>query len=503
MAKTSVKSAKATKGVKAAKGAPNHWFILVLVALAQFMVVLDVSIVNVALPAIQKAFNMTATNLQWIVTAYTLTFGGFLLLGGRAADLFGRRKIFLGGVIAFTLFSLGAGVSQSGNMIIVFRALQGLAGAFMSPAALSIVLVTYREGHERNVALSVWGSVAAGGAAFGVLLGGILTQYLDWRWNFFVNVPVGILVVLASLKYLDSHESTVDHNNLDLPGAVLATGGLIMLVYALVKAPTQGWTDGTTLIYFAIAIVALAAFIVNEQRAKHPLVPLGIFRIRNLSGADSLMLFITAGMFSVFFFTTLYLQQVLGYTPIKTGVSFLIVPVVIAITATNIPRLIQKIGYKPILMVAPLLVSGGLFYLSHIPVDGSFWADVAPGMILMGFGMGATFVSVTIAATSGVPHHEAGLASGLLNTSQQVGGAIGLAVLTGVATSASKSYITELHLHAAPTSHQIAASTVHGFHDGYLIASTFGIVAALIATFVIKEQKGKNDPSHGEPVALV
>lgn len=499
MTKASVK----TQAKKAAKGAPNHWFILVLVALAQFMVVLDVSIVNVALPSIQKAFHMTPTNLQWIVTAYTLTFGGFLLLGGRAADLFGRRKIFLWGVTAFTIFSLGAGLSQSGNMIIVLRALQGLAGAFMSPAALSIVLVTYREGHERNVALSVWGAVASGGAAFGVLLGGILTQYLDWRWNFFVNVPVGILVILASLKYLDRHESTVDHNNLDLPGAVLATGGLIMLVYALVKAPTLGWTDGTTLTYFAIAIIALIAFVINEQRAKHPLVPLGIFRIRNLTGADSLMLFVVAGMFSVFFFTTLYVQEILGFSPVKTGVSFLIVPIVIAIVATNIPRLIQKIGYKPILMVAPLFVSGGLFWLSHIPVNGSYWADIAPGMVLMGIGMGATFVSVTIAATSGVPHHEAGLASGLLNTSQQVGGAIGLAILTGVATSATTSYIKDLQLHSAPTQQQLAAATVHGFHDGYLIASTFGLIAALIATFVIKEQRAKNDPSHGEVAAMV
>lgn len=491
MARTSANS----KAAKAEKGAPSHWFILVLVALAQFMVVLDVSIVNVALPAIQKAFKMTATDLQWIVTAYTLTFGGFLLLGGRAADLFGRRKIFLWGVAAFTLFSLGAGASQSGTMIVVFRALQGLAGAFMSPAALSIILVTYKEGHERNVALSVWGAVASGGAAAGVLLGGILTEYLDWRWNFFVNIPVGMFVVFASLKYLDRHESTVDHNNLDLPGAILATGGLIMLVYALVKAPTYGWTDGTTLLYFAIAVAALIGFIVNERRAKHPLVPLGIFRIRNLSGADSLMLFMTAGMFSVFFFTTLYLQQILGYSPVKTGVSFLIVPFVIAIVATNIPRLIQKVGYKPILMIAPLFVAAALFFLSHVPAQGDYWTHIAPGLILMGLGMGATFVSVTIAATAGVPHHESGLASGLLNTSQQVGGAIGLAILTGVATSASKSYITDLHLRAAPSQHQIAEATVHGFQRGYLIASGFAVIAALIGAVVIKQIATKADAS--------
>ena len=486
------------------RGETNHWLILILLALAQFMVVLDVSIVNVALPAIQKAFDMTPTSLQWIVTVYTLFFGGFLLLGGRAADLFGRRKIFIFGTILFTAASLANGLATSGGMLITFRAIQGLAAAFMSPAALSIVLVTYREGHERNVALSVWGAVAAGGAAVGVLLGGILTQYLDWRWNFFVNVPVGILVVTAALRVLDRHESNLEHNNLDLPGAVLATGGLMTLVYALVKAPTNGWTSTHSLIYFGIAIVALTAFIVNEARAKHPLMPLSIFKIRNLSGANLLQLFMTAGMFSIFFFLTLYLQQILGYSPVKTGLSFLVIPITIAITATNVPRLIQKIGYRPILMIAPLFVSAGLFWVSHIPVDGSFWRDVAPGMIVLALGMGATFVSVSIAATSGVPAHEAGLASGILNTAQQVGGSIGLAVLTGVATSATTAYALAHDSAKQLASHApSAAATVHGFHDGFLIASTFGLVASLVATFVIREQLAKNDPSHGEPVVAM
>lgn len=480
----------------------SHWFILVLLALAQFMVVLDVSIVNVALPAIQKAFSMSPSSLQWVVTAYSVTFGGFLLLGGRAADLFGRRKIFLAGVIAFTLASFGSGIAQSGGLLIVFRALQGLSGAFMSPSALSIVLVTYREGHERNVALSVWAAVASGGAAVGVLAGGIITQYLNWRWNFFVNVPVGLFVVVTSLRVLGRHDSTADHNSLDLPGAVSVTGGLVMLVYALVKAPSYGWTEHRTLMYFAISLVLLVFFIVNEQRAAHPLVPLRVFRIRNLAGADVLMLCMTSGLFSVFFFTTLYLQEILGYTPIKTGVSFLVVPVAIAIAATNGPRLIKRVGYKPILMIAPLIVSSGLFWVSHLPVNGTFWGNVAPGMILLGFGMGATFVSVTIAATTGVPQHEAGLASGLLTTSQQIGGALGLAVLTGIATSATARYIQNLNLLAPPSHTQVVAASVHGYHDGYLIASTFGIAASLIATFVIRNQRAKADPSHGEAAAL-
>lgn len=490
MAKSGAKNGVGSAQNVKRSGGISHWLILILVALAQFMVVLDVSIVNVALPSIQDTFNMTQTSLQWIVTAYTLTFGGFLLLGGRAADLYGRRKVFLAGVTVFTLASLGCGLAQSGNMIIWFRAIQGLAGAFMSPAALSIILVTYKEGHERNAALAVWGAVASSGAAFGVLLGGILTQYADWRWNFFVNVPVGVLVIAASLKLLDRHESEAEHNDLDLPGAVLGTGGLVALVYGLVKAPGYGWTDIHTIAFLGGAAILLILFVINESRSRNPLMPLHLFKIRNLVGANSMMLFMTAGMFSIFFFTTLYLQEVLGYTPIRTGLSFLIVPIVVGLVATNVPRVIKKIGYKPILMVAPLFVSAGLFYLSKIPVQGTFWGDVAPGLILLGMGMGATFVSVTIAATSGVRGDESGVASGLLNTSQQVGGAIGLAVLTGIATSAAADYIQDLGLRAAPTPEQLASATVHGFHEGYLIASGFGIIAALIATFVLKQKPG-------------
>ena len=478
----------------------NHWLILVLLALAQFMVVLDLSIVNVALPHMQKAFHLSEINLQWIVTAYALAFGGLLLFGGRTADLFGRRRIFLTGVTMFTLASLGTGLSQSGTMLIVFRALQGLSAAFMSPAALSIVLVTYKEGHERNVALSVWGSVAAGGAAAGLLFGGIINQFLVWRWNFFVNIPVGIFIVIASLKILDHHKTDLGHNDLDIPGAISVTAGLMMLVYGLTKAPTYGWGDHRTLLYFAISIVLLAFFIFNEQRVKHPLMPLRIFKIRNLSGANAAMTLIAAGMMSVFFFTTLYVQETLHYSPLKTGLSFLIIPVVIAMVATTVPRIIQKIGYKPILMIAPLFVASGLFYLSHIPVHGHYWTDLAPGLVLMGLGMGATFVSVTIAATSGVAHHDTGLASGLLNTTQQIGGSIGLAVLTGVAASGTTHFINGLH--RTPTKYDITAATVHGYHNGYLIASSFALAAAALASLVIKNQAAKYDASHPEEAIL-
>jgi EmrB/QacA subfamily drug resistance transporter len=302
------------KAQTSGKKQTSHWLILILLALAQFMVVLDISIVNIALPSMQHAFHMNQAALQWVITAYTLTFGGFLLLGGRTADLFGRRRTFLIGITVFTLASMGTGFAQSSGMLISFRALQGLAAAFMSPAALSIVLVTYREGHERNVALSVWGAVASGGAAVGVLLGGIITQYLSWRWNFFINVPVGIAVIVTALRVLGKHESEAEHRNLDLLGAVSVTGGLMMLVYALVKAPTYGWTDYHSLIYFAVSIALLAFFIINESRTAHPLMPLRILRIRNLWSADLLMLLVAAGLFSIFFFTTLYMQEVLHYT---------------------------------------------------------------------------------------------------------------------------------------------------------------------------------------------
>jgi EmrB/QacA subfamily drug resistance transporter len=480
----------------------SHWFILVLLALAQFMVVLDVSIVNVALPAIQKAFHLSQDNLQWVITAYTLTFGGLLLLGGRAADLLGRRRAFLAGITLFTLSSLGTGLAQSGSMLIVFRGLQGLGGAFMSPAALSIVLVTYREGHERNLALSVWAAVASGGAAVGVLLGGIITQYLTWRWNFFINVPVGIFVVLTALRILDKHESEADHNDFDILGALSITGSLMALVYGLVKAPIQGWTGHTALTFFGISIALIIVFIVNESRAKHPLVPLRIFKIRNLVGADSMMMFMAAGLFSVFFFTTLYLQEILLYSPTKTGLSFLVIPVAIAAVATNVPRVIKRIGFKPIMMVAPLVVSAGLFWVSHLPVHGTFWGNIAPGMILLGLGMGATFVSVTIAATSGVAPQESGLASGLVTTSQQVGGSIGLAILTGVATSSTSRYISKLHLTGHPTAYQMTAATVHGYHNGYLIASTFGVAASILAFIVIKAPKKQASNDQSEQAVL-
>lgn len=472
----------------------SHWLILVVLALAQFMIVLDVSIVNVALPAIQSALNMTQTNLQWIVTAYTLVFGGFLMLGGRAADLFGRKKLFLVGTALFGLASLVDGLATSGNMLIILRGLQGLAGAMMSPAALSIVLVTYREGHERNVALSVWGAVASGGAAAGVLLGGILTQYLGWRWNFFVNVPVSLAVFYAAWKLLPAHESEETHNDLDLPGAISITAALMLLVYGLVKAPSVGWLANSSMLFFSASIALIVFFIVNEMRAKNPLVPLNIFKIRNVTASNLVQLPITAGMYSVFFFTSLYVQTVLHYSPVKTGLSFLVIPFVIGLSATTVPRLIKRVGFKPILIVAPLITAMALFLLAHVRVQGDYVHDILPGFILMGLGMGATFVSLTIAATSGVPKHRSGLASGLLNTSQQIGGALGLAILTGVATSSTLNYIKQLG--SAPDQLAAVTARVQGFQDAFYLGAIFMVVASVLSALLIKQQKNTQlDPT--------
>jgi EmrB/QacA subfamily drug resistance transporter len=461
--------------------ARGHWLILLLLALAQFMVVLDASIVNVALPALQHSFHLSPTNLQWIVTAYTLAFGGFLLLGGRAADLYGRRKVFLIGVTLFAIVSLLDGLAVNSSMLISLRALQGLAGAFMSPAALSIVLITYREGHERNIALSIWGAVAAGGAAVGVLLGGILTQYLGWRWNFFINVPIAAIVLMGAWKLVPKHESEETHNDLDLPGAVSVTAGLMLLVYGLVKAPTLGWTSHSTLLYLGGALALLVFFVFNEKRARNPLVPLSIFKIRNITGANLTQMPVAAALFAMFYFTSIYVQEILHFSPVRTGLAFLPVPITIAIAATTAPKLIKKVGYKKVLMVAPLVIAAGLFILGHVPVQGDYFTHVLPGLVVMAFGAGFTFVSTTIAATSGVPGREAGLASGLINTAQQIGGALGLAVLSGVAAASTTRFVQHAHADAQ-------TALVHGFHTAFYVGAGFAVAAALVATFVIKQK---------------
>lgn len=465
----------------------SHWLILVLLAAAQLMVVLDSSVVNVALPAVQSTFNLSSTGLQWIVTAYTLTFGGFLLFGGRAADLFGRKRMFLIGIALFTIASLIDGLSQNGSMLIVLRAVQGLAAALMSPAALSIVLITYKEGHERNTALSIWGSVGAGGAAIGVLLGGVLTQYLNWRWNFFINIPIGIAIFTAAWHLLPKHESEEKNASLDLPGAISVTGAALLLVSGIAEGPTNGWGSLTTWAYFIGSALLLTFFIFNEKRAKRPLVPLGIFKNRNLTGANLVLFPVVASMFSTFFFGSLYLQNVLHFDPVLTGFSFLTTPVVIAFTAINVPRLVKRIGFKPIIVAGPLFITSALLVLAHVPVDGSYFANVFPALVLLGLGGGMSFVGGTIAATSGVKPNQSGLASGLLNTSQQIGGSLGLAVLTGVATAGAANYVK--HLTTLPNALTPLAAEVEGMHAAFLVGACIAFCASLIAFFVIKAPK--------------
>lgn len=454
--------------------------LLLILAAAQFMVVLDGSIVNVALSSIMQGLGFAPENLQWVVTSYILAFGGFLLLGGRAADLFGRKRIFMIGLVGFTASSLLAGVAQNEIMMIVARAIQGLTAAFMSPAALSIILTEYKEGPERNKALGVWGAVAAGGAAAGLVVGGFLTEYFGWRWDFIVNLPIGIILIALATKYVPAHHSEADHSDLDLRGALFVTGGLMALVYGLTNAPDWGWMSLSSILWLASALILLAAFVFNELKVKHPLVDLTIFRIRNLTGANIAQLFITSGLMSMFFFISLYLQEVLAFKPIETGLAFLPFAVTVGITATQASKFIARFGYKPLLVGGPFVMAIALFILSHISVGGSYFAVVLPGLVLMALGAGVTFISVSVAATSGVPKHQSGLASGLLNTSQQIGGALGLAILSGVAATTATNSLSQ----------GVQQATVAGYHTAILVASTFALAASLIAFIIIRQKKG-------------
>lgn len=466
----------------------SRWLIFFLVAVAQFMVVLDISITNVALPTIKQSLNFSASSLQWVITAYALAFGGFLLLGGRAADLFGRRKTLLIGMIGFTIFSFLIGVSPSPIALIVLRALQGLAASLMSPSALSIVLTTFHEGKERNKALGLWTTVATGGAAVGLLLGGILTQYLGWRWNFFVNVPIGILMAIAIYRIVPIHEQEATHRSLDLPGAGLVTSGLIALVYAITQAPSWGWLSGSTLGIIGGALVLLAAFVFNESRSKHPLMPLSIFKIRNVVGGNLIMAPVYASMMGMFFLTSLYIQTILHFSPVMTGLSFLPFPIILGVVSTRVARLVSRFGYKRFLIIGPLLIGIAIAWLSRLPVHGNYITDVLPTLLLMPVGAGLTFMPIIAAATSGVPGQQAGLASGLVSTSQQMGGALGLAILSGVAASVASSNIKLGTLSAL----------VHGYDRAFLVGVSFIIFAVILAAAVIRQ---KTSASNNHAVA--
>lgn len=463
---------------------------LAVLATAQCMVILDATIVNVALPAIQKALGFTtASQLQWVVTAYALVFGGFLLLGGRLADLFGRRRIFLTGVALFAAASFVGGFSQSPAQLIVFRAIQGLGGALLAPSALSLVLTIFREGPERNKALGIWSMVAGGGGAIGLLLGGVLTQYANWRWIFFINVPVAIVVLFAAMRYVPK-STPQEKQRIDYAGAITITGSLMSLVYALAQAPEKGWGSGTTLGMFGLSAVLMAVFLANEWRVRHPLIKLSIFTRRNVSGGSLIQILMPASLFGMFFYLSIYLQQILQYSPTKTGAADVPFTLILIAIAGVLSNKIAKLNPRIILIGAPLVVAAGLAYFARIPVHANYWVDILPGIGLMAAGMAAVFVTTTVVTTTGVSHEESGLVSGLLNTGQQVGGAIGLAVLSVISTSVTKHDVAANHGNPA----MMEQAVVHGFQRGFLMAAVFAIAASAVALLVVSARKpGKQD----------
>jgi EmrB/QacA subfamily drug resistance transporter len=422
---------------------PNRWLVLAIVCLAQFMVVLDATIVNIALPSIQDGLSFSDADLQWVINAYTLVFGGFLLLGGRAADLLGRKRLFVAGVVVFALASLLNGLAQSSGMLIAGRALQGLGGALVSPAALSIIMTTFPGTQERTRALGVWSAIAAGGAAFGLLLGGVLTDLLSWEWIFFVNVPVGIAALVAALRVVPESRDENAHRSFDVAGAFSVTGGLMVLVYAIVKAQEFGWGSGRTLGLIGVAAALLAAFVAIELRSKAPLIRLDIFRRRALTAANVAMMFVAAGMFSMFFFASLYVQDVLGYSPLKAGLAFLPVTAGIIGGAALAQAGIARFGPRAVGTAGLLVATAGMLVLTGLPVHGSYVSDLLVGLFPMSLGMGLTFVPVTLLATAGVSAEDSGLASGLLNTAQQIGGALGLAVLSTLSASRTTTLLSD------------------------------------------------------------
>jgi EmrB/QacA subfamily drug resistance transporter len=413
----------------------KRWLALVLLSAAQFVVVLDASIVNVALPSIGDALDFSQENLPWVVNAYVLTFGGFLLLGGRTADLLGRRRVFMAGLLLVAVASLAAGFAVTEGQLIAARAAQGLGAAIISPAALSIVTTIFKDGAERNKALGVWGAVAGSGGAAGVLLGGILTDGLGWEWVLWVNVPVSLIALALTPRLIAESRAVHEVRAFDVAGAVTVTAALSILVYAVVDAESAGWGSSKTIGLLALSVALLAAFVAIELRARKPLVPFSIFRIRTLTGANVVGLLVGASLFSMFFFISLYMQQVLGYSPIHAGLSYLPLALTIMASAGIASQLVTKLGYKPVLAVGLLFIVAGLVWFSRVSVGGVFTTDILGPSLLAAAGLGFAFVTTTIAAVSGVPEEESGLASGLINTSQQIGGALGLAVLSSVATS--------------------------------------------------------------------
>jgi EmrB/QacA subfamily drug resistance transporter len=467
-------------------GRANPWLVLVLVCLAQFMVILDATIVNVALPSIQTDLGITEANLQWIVNAYALLFGGFLLLGGRAGDLIGRKRVFLAGLVLFTGASLLCALSTGETMLILARGLQGLGAALISPAALSIVTTTFAEGAERTKALGVWAAIAVGGGAVGLVLGGLLVETLSWPWIFFVNVPVGIAAFALSLRLVPESKDEHVHRSFDLAGAVAVTGGLVALVYGIVRSSASGWGSFEVLGFLALAVVLLVGFVLVERRSVEPLVRLSIFAVKTVRGANVAMFVVAAGLFAMFFFNTLYVQRVLDFSPLEAGLAFVPFTAGVIVGAGLSQKLVPALGAREVPLLGVALGALGLLLFLRLTPDSSYLLDLLPGIALTSVGMGLVFVPITLIATSGVPDGDAGLASGLFNTAQQIGGALGLALLTTFSTNRTEDELASRG--GQPSPEDTAEALVSGFHVTWLASAILLAIGGLLLLALLRRR---------------
>ncbi len=483
-----------SESVSAATESRRRWIVLALLVAAQFMVVLDVAIVNVALPSIRTDLHFSQVSLQWVITAYTILFGGVLMLGGRLADLLGRRRMFMLGLALFTTFSLLDGLAWSEGSLIAFRAAQGLGAALLSPAALSILTTTFSEGRERNVALGIWGAASGSGGAAGVLLGGALTSAFGWSWIFFINVPVGIAVIALAPFLLRESHAGLTHRHFDLAGAASITGGLMLLVYALTRAAQHGWGSVTTVVLLAGSAALIAAFFAIESRSKAPLLPLRIFRLRTLSGSNLAGLLMGAAIFSMFFLLTLYMQEVLHYSPLHTGLAYIALTLTIVVFSGLAQALVTRVGVRPVLPAGLALSAVALVLFARLPVHGSYFSDLLPPFVIAGLGLALAFVPMSIGALTGVHPADAGVASGLINTNQQIGGAIGVALATTIAATVTTHYVNS---HAGASAFGGAALT-DGFHAAFYVLAGVAAVGAALAALMIESRSVPGRERGGE-----
>ncbi len=477
----------------------KRWFALALIVAAQFMVVLDVAIVNVALPSIKTDLHFSQESLQWVVTSYAILFGGVLLLGGRLADLLGRRRLFIAGVILFSVSSLLDGLAWSEGSLIAFRSLQGLGAALLSPAALSILTTTFAEGRERNLALGIWGAASGSGAAAGVLLGGALTSAFSWSWIFFINVPAGLIVLALTPLLLRESRADLDHRHFDTAGAASITGGLMLLVYALTRATQLGWATAETIGLLAASAALIVAFVVIELRSKAPLLPLRIFRLRTLTASNTSGLLLSGAMFSQFFLLTLYMQQVLHYSALQTGVAYIALTLSVIAFSGVAQAVATRLGIRRVLPAGMLLAAGGLVLYAQLPVHGHYFWDLLPAFLLSGLGLAFAFVPMSIGALTGVKGGEAGVASGLINTSQQVGGAIGVAVATTIATTFTNRYV-DVHAGANPLG---GGALTHGFQVTFYVLAVIAALGALAAAVLTESRPPEAEAVPAEREALL